>query len=251
MTVPRIAYLSVDVEGDCPPYLDTWRGIEEGIPRLLGMFAEERAPATFFTTGEVARRFPGRVADIVAGGHELGSHGLTHRAFRDMDAAEAEHEINESAAILRAFAPVTSFRAPYLSFPERYVPLLGQAGFTLDASRAAYKRQEPPYAGPAAPARLSTSVTSSVLRLPRLIRNPWFGRLAAPVSLFVHPWEFVDFRSSNLRLDCRFRTGDFALEALRSTIRWFAARGFEFRLAREHAGVGGRSRGAPNPFADL
>jgi len=169
MTVPRIAYLSVDVEGDCPPYLDTWRGIEEGIPRLLGMFAEERAPATFFTTGEVARRFPGRVADIVAGGHELGSHGLTHRAFRDMDAAEAEHEINESAAILRAFAPVTSFRAPYLSFPERYVPLLGQAGFTLDASRAAYKRQEPPYAGPAAPARLSTSVTSSVLRLPRLI----------------------------------------------------------------------------------
>ncbi len=230
-----VVHLSVDVEGDCPPYLDTWRGLEEGIPRLLDLFAAEGVTATFFTTGEAAEKFPERVAAMVAGGHEVGSHGLTHRRFRDMSEAEARYEIDRSAEILRGFAAVTSFRAPYLSFPEAFVPLLAEAGMTVDASRAAYKRQEAPWAGEGGPARLATSITSSVLRLPHLIRNPWFARLASPVSLFVHPWEFVDFRSSNLRLDCRFRTGDAALEALRSTIRWYEARNAEFRLVREHA----------------
>ncbi|MGO3928850.1 polysaccharide deacetylase family protein [Rhodopseudomonas pseudopalustris] len=230
-----VVYLSVDVEGDCPPYLQTWRGLDEGLPRLLALFAEEQVPATFFTTGEAAQRFPDRIAAVVEAGHELASHGLTHRNFRDMTAAEADHEITSSAALLRTFGNVTSFRAPYLSFPEAFVPLLSKAGLTVDASRSAYKRQEAPYQGPDAPARLSTSVTSSVLRLPRAIRNPWFAMLASPVSLFVHPWEFVDFRASKLRLDCRFRTGDAALIALRSTIRWFAANGAVFRHVREHA----------------
>jgi peptidoglycan-N-acetylglucosamine deacetylase len=230
-----VVHLSVDVECDCPPYLDTWRGVDEGIPRLLELFADEGVSATFFTTGEAAEKFPARIAALVAAGHELGSHGLSHRSFRDMSEAEAEHEIVASAAILRRFAPVTSFRAPYLSFPEAFVPLLPRSGFTVDASRAAYKRQEAPHAGADAPARLATSVTSSVLRLPHVVRNPWFSLLTSPVSLFVHPWEFVDFRRSSLRLDCRFRTGDAAIEALRSTIRWFAARDGEFRLVRDHA----------------
>ena len=41
---------------------------------------------------------------------------------------------------------------------------------------------------------------SSTLRWPAAIRNVLFGRLADPVVLFVHPWEFVDFRRSSLRL---------------------------------------------------
>ena len=30
-----IACLSVDVEHDCPPYLTTWQGVEQGLPRSL------------------------------------------------------------------------------------------------------------------------------------------------------------------------------------------------------------------------
>ncbi|MER2606889.1 MAG: polysaccharide deacetylase family protein [Siculibacillus sp.] len=234
-TAPLDVFLSVDVECDCPPYMTTWRGVDEGIPRLLRLFAEEGVGATFYTTGEAAEKFPERMEAIVAAGHELGCHGHTHRRFREMDAAEARAEIADANAVLRRYGPVTSFRSPYLSFPEAFVPLLTAEGITVDASRAAYKVQEPPYAGADAPARLATSVTSSVLRLPRVVRNPWFARLASPVSLFVHPWEFVDFRSSDLRLDCRFRTGDPALDRLRTTIRWFAKRGATFRLARDLA----------------
>jgi hypothetical protein len=46
-----------------------------------------------------------------------------------MDEATARWEIEQSSRVLRDFAPVTSFRAPYLRFPDAYVPLLEQSGF--------------------------------------------------------------------------------------------------------------------------
>ena len=33
----RRVCLTVDLEGDCPPYLHTWRGIDLGAPRLLDL----------------------------------------------------------------------------------------------------------------------------------------------------------------------------------------------------------------------
>jgi hypothetical protein len=68
-------------------------------------------------------------------------------------------------------------------------------------------------------------MTSSVLRLPRAIRDPWLLSLRDPVVLFVHPWEFVDLTQERLRLDCRFRTGAIALQCLREVIQLFQRRG--------------------------
>lgn len=233
MSARRIVYMTVDAEPDCPPFLWTWRGIEEGMPRLLALLAEEGVPATFFTTGATAEAFPDVPAAIVKGGHELACHGYSHESFRRMDAATARDEIARTNAILREHAPVTSFRAPYLSFPEAFVPILAEAGFLVDSSRGAYKRNEPRFAASAGPFRLEASVTSSVLRIPHLVRDRWFAMLNSPVTLFVHPWEFVDLTRTGIRYDCRFRTGQPALDRLRSTLRWFAARGFEFRLVHE------------------
>ena len=133
--------LTVDFEPDCPPYLSsTFRGIEEGAPRLLDLFADAGVRATYFTTGEVAERYPAAVRALVDAGHELGCHGVTHTAFDRMD--EAHRALGDRAvgAVLRDFAPVDSFRAPYLRFPEPYVRLLEEAGFALDSSLAKYKR---------------------------------------------------------------------------------------------------------------
>lgn len=220
--------LTVDLEPDCPPYLHTFRGMETGADLLLQLLADENIPATFFTTGEVARRFPEVLTRLVAAGHELGGHGDTHRDFTRLTAAEAEAEIAVSSQILRCFAPVTAFRAPYLTFPEHYLPMLVAHGYQIDASQATYKLA---YYRPSAPAplkRVAASVTSSVLRLPDAIRRPWLACLSSPVVLFVHPWEFVDLRHENLRLDCRFNTGPSALTALQTVIRWFKQKGAEF-----------------------
>ena len=229
----RVA-MTVDFEPDCPPYLDTtFRGIEQGAPRLLDLFAESGVSATYFTTGAVAERYPDAVRAVVEGGHELGCHGVTHTAFDRMDAATARWEIGESARVLRAFAPVTSFRAPYLRFPERFVPLLEEHEFTLDSSLAKYKRSYRAPRRPTSIARVPASMTSSVLRLPAFVRDPWLAALRDPVVLFVHPWEFVDLTRERLRYDCRFRTGDTALRCLREVVHAFARRGASFVTMRE------------------
>jgi peptidoglycan-N-acetylglucosamine deacetylase len=224
---PVVAF-TVDLEPDCPPYLQGFRGIEQGTPALLDLLGAEKVPATFFTTGEVAARYPETVKRLVRDGHELGCHGMTHRAFTSLDPVTARSEIEESAAILRRFAPVTSFRAPYLQFPPAYVEMLEQNAFTLDSSQAKYKLAY--YCDRASPriTRVPASVTSSVLRLPRVVRNTYLSALWSPIVLFVHPWEFVDLRRERLRLDCRFKTGDIALDCVRDVLRSYARRGARF-----------------------
>jgi len=64
-------YFTVDMEQDCPPYMSTFRGVEEGTQPLLDLLGEENVQGTFFTTGNVALRFPKTIEQIVAAGHEL------------------------------------------------------------------------------------------------------------------------------------------------------------------------------------
>ena len=232
----RRVCITVDFEPDCPPYLSsTFRGIEEGAPALLSLFRELGVPATYFTTGEVAARYPAAVRALVSEGHELGCHGVTHTAFDTLDERAARWEIQESVRLLRTFAPVSSFRAPYLRFPEPFVRLLEDAGFTLDSSLAKYKAayRRPRLATTLT--RIPASMTSSVLRLPSWIRDPWLLSLSDPVVLFVHPWEFVDLTHEDLRYDCRFRTGAVALQCLREVIQLFARHGATFHAMREIA----------------
>jgi len=222
--------LGIDVEPDCPPYLATqYRGVTDGLPRILDALDGVGIPTTCFCTGEVAERFPDRVHDLIARGHELASHGHTHRAFDSLPAAEARNEIATSARVLRSFGqPVTSFRAPYLRFPDRYLAVLQEHDFVVDSSQAKYKpayyRSKPS----SALTRIPASITSSVLRLPRWVRDPWLAALESPVVLFVHPWEFVDLSRERLRLDCRFGTGTRAIQSVLDVVALFAERGAAF-----------------------
>lgn len=230
------ACFTADVEQDCPPYLQSCRGMTEGLPRFLDLLAATEIRGTLFATGEMARRFPDLIARIVREGHELGCHGDLHHDFTTLTRAEAEQELRQSLATLRAFGRVVSFRAPYLRFPSEYLPLLAEAGLQIDSSMARYKfgpnhrihandsakhrgADLVPAARRSGPlVRIPASVTSSVLRLPSVLRRPWLAALQPPVVLFIHPWEAADFRRSSLRWDCRFRTGAPALALWRKTI---------------------------------
>lgn len=227
--------MTVDLEPDCPPFLSGFRGVEHGLPALLDLLGELAVPATFFTTGEVARRYPDAVRRVLDAGHELGCHGMTHTSFARMDAAAAREEIERSASILRDFAPVTSFRAPYLQFPGEYVRLLEDAGFQVDSSQAKYKlayyRDRPK----TQITRVPASVTSSVLRIPALFRTAYLSALAGPVVLFVHPWEFVDLTRERIRYDCRFRTGTKALRCVGEVLSRYRRSGARFVPMRELA----------------
>ncbi len=234
MTDPRTVCFTVDVEGDCPPYLNSYRGIEEGLDQLINILSETSVKATFFITAQIAIKYPLAMEKIISHGHELGSHGLTHRAFDAMDGLTAAHEIKESREILRSFAPVHSFRAPYLRFPDAYLELLVEAGYTIDSSQAKYKMAYYCHKKQAnALKRIPVSMTSSVMRLHDWLRLPILWSLSSPVVLFVHPWEFTDLTRETLRLDCRFRTGTVAVERIRSAISFFKARNAHFLMMRE------------------
>lgn len=220
--------LTVDVEPDCPPFLETFHGIEQGLPALLALFAEARVRGTFFVTGQVARHYPKAVDGIVSSGHELGCHGDTHRNFRHLSLADARLELEASSQVLRPFGPVRSFRAPYLDFPEEYLQLLPEHGMDRDSSLGRYKpahwRRLLRSFDVGGVHRVPVSLTSSMLRLPGGLTRLLLRMCPAPVVLFVHPWEFVDWRGTRLRWDCRFNTGKVALRCLRRAIEHFQAR---------------------------
>ena len=226
----REVSLGIDVEPDCPPYLATqYRGVIDGLPKALDVIDAAGVKVTCFCTGEVAERFPHRVDDMLRRGHELGSHGHTHARFDRMSEEQARLELQRSSDVLRSFgAGVTSFRAPNLRFPRRFLRLLESHGFRVDSSQAKYKAEYYSAPTPTRVTRIPASMTSSVLRLPHWIRDPWLLSLASPVVLFVHPWEFVDLTRERLRLDCRFATGSAALAHLRSTIELFQRHGARF-----------------------
>ena len=229
-TAASLASFSIDVEQDCPPFLTTTRGMSEGMPRILDLLAELKIPATFFTTGEMARQFPDIMARIVASGHELGCHGDRHRDFSTLSETEADLELRDALKILRTFGEVRSFRAPYLRFPTAYCHLLTAHGLQNDSSLARYKFGAHHSTAPSHPGlvRVPVSATSSVLRLPALIRTPWLRRLQQPLVIFIHPWEAVDFRHSELRLDCRFKTGPVAIDCWRDALQRAGESGFRF-----------------------
>ncbi|HEY1586320.1 MAG TPA: polysaccharide deacetylase family protein [Polyangia bacterium] len=234
--------ITIDLEHDCPPFLTTYRGVTQGMPLVLELLAKEGVPATFFCTGDVARKHPDIVRRLVDEGHELGCHGDTHARFGGMDRATAERELRDGGATLRAFGcDVTSFRAPNLDFPAEFLPLLAANGFRLDSSQGRHKPGSffvsPSFVRTGADGveRVPATIAPSAVRLPRPIRNALFSRMRDPVVFFFHPWEFVDVTREPIPLDCRFLTGAPALASLRETIAWFRQRGATFRRMRELA----------------
>ncbi len=227
--------ITVDVEQDCPPMLDSMHGIEEGLPDLLKLFREERIRATFFSTGRVAELYPDRIKRVVDEGHELGCHGYLHERFDHLSREKAEDAINRATEILGEFDNIVSFRAPNFKFPSEYIKILANNGYKVDSSLACYKphfRKSITSNGKIV--RVPASITSSVLRLPVPIVLPLLSYITNPV-LFVHPWEFVDLSNYKIRFDCKFNTGTRALNNLKNIIEYFKLKGYEFITLKNFA----------------
>src|SRR5215216_5972106 len=94
------ACFTADVEQDCPPFRETCHGMTEGLPRLLDLLSEHRVRGTFFTTGEMARRFPAVIQRLVNEGHELACHGDLHRDFTTLSRDESNAELARSIETL-------------------------------------------------------------------------------------------------------------------------------------------------------
>jgi peptidoglycan-N-acetylglucosamine deacetylase len=84
-------------------------------PQLLDVLSAEGVPATFFVTGSMAVQHPELIARMVAEGHAVGNHTLTHADLNDISAFRAQKELVHTDRIIRSLTgqATTSFRLPY------------------------------------------------------------------------------------------------------------------------------------------
>jgi polysaccharide deacetylase family protein (PEP-CTERM system associated) len=91
--------------------------VERNLDRLLALLDDKGAKATFFTLGWIADRHPQMIRRMVAGGHELASHGYGHLRASDQSPAEFREDIRRAKACLEDIGgvAVTGYRAPSFS----------------------------------------------------------------------------------------------------------------------------------------
>jgi polysaccharide deacetylase family protein (PEP-CTERM system associated) len=214
--------LSVDVEdwyhdGGVTPGAASER-VVANTERLLDLFAEQHARATFFFLGEVAERYPQLVRRTAEAGHEIGSHGYGHRHPSHLLWREFHDDVARSLAVLRDVSgkSVCGFRAPYFGIKSGVrapIEMLGELGLLYDSSILAIDR--PPgleLVSPRTPYRHANGlweVPVAVLQLlkfwhlplasgtglrlvpPRLLRR-CIARFESEIGagvFYLHPWE--------------------------------------------------------------
>jgi polysaccharide deacetylase family protein (PEP-CTERM system associated) len=113
--------------------------VEANIERILAILEEADAQATFFTLGWIAERYPAMVRRIVAGGHELASHGYAHLRASEQTREQFFDDVARSKAILEDIggAAVRGYRAPSFSIGPANLwalDVLQEAGYRYSSS---------------------------------------------------------------------------------------------------------------------
>lgn len=107
--------------------------------RLLTIFESYGISATFFVLGWVAERFPKLIEEISRSGHEIASHGYSHKLVFNQSVNEFRDETIRSKKILEDITgqPILGYRAASYSITRRSlwaIDVLAEAGFTYDSS---------------------------------------------------------------------------------------------------------------------
>ncbi|MCP4666013.1 MAG: polysaccharide deacetylase family protein, partial [Deltaproteobacteria bacterium] len=150
MTVENI--LTVDVEDwfhicGVEDYISQsqWTRLEDRVTqntaRILEILDRKKVKATFFVLGFVAERHPGLILKIQRAGHEIATHGYSHRQVYSMGPEEFRQDLKKAAVILTSITgkPVKGYRGPEWSIRDDCLwalPILRQEGFEYDSSMA-------------------------------------------------------------------------------------------------------------------
>jgi len=150
-TKPRIeCILTVDVEDwfhilDIPqaPAEASWHllpsRIEKNFMSLLDLFSENNTHTTCFFLGWVGERFPHLVQEAARRGHEIASHGYSHRLVYEMERNEFLKDARRSRKLLEDLSgsPVIGYRSAGFSVTDKstwFFDSLVEAGYRYDSS---------------------------------------------------------------------------------------------------------------------
>ena len=107
--------------------------------RLLHLLAEHDVRATFFVLGWVAERHPSLVALIADLGHEIASHGYSHRLVYEQTQRGFREDVRRAKDVIENAGGqrVEGYRAPSFSITSRTLwalDILIEEGYRYDAS---------------------------------------------------------------------------------------------------------------------
>lgn len=113
--------------------------VENNTQKLLDLFDEYSAQATFFVLGWVAERYPEIVREIDRRGHEIASHGYSHQLIYKQSPEDFKAETVKSKNLLEDIIgkQVNGYRAASYSITRKSLWALDtliEAGFTYDSS---------------------------------------------------------------------------------------------------------------------
>jgi len=222
--------LTVDVEEWYQTVLfrprDTDPGVRTDLPesvrKILSLLDELRVRATFFVLGSVAEKYPGLVELVASRGHEIASHGYSHRLVSSLSPREFAEELRRSREVLARAAgtDIAGYRASTWSLSDDSgwaVAALAQAGFRYDSSIYPV-RWRPRFGGDLDERRFPRRLDCGLWEFPpstfRLLgwNMPFAGgtflrfqtlesikrrmlrirALGRPAMLYCHSWEFSD-----------------------------------------------------------
>ncbi len=235
-------WFQVDALSDVIRYED-WEKCESRIlvnmVRILEQLERRKMKATFFMLGWIAERYPEVVRMVSEAGHEVATHGYSHRSVGSLSRAEFEEDLERSLRVLEAIVPgkVLGYRAPNFSVSHDtfwVFEVLADHGIEYDSSVFPIKHDRYGVADfPRFPVSVRLNDSKKIVEFPvstvsLLGKNipvsgggyfrlypyhfiKWairsINRKGRPVLVFLHPWELdPDLPRVGRGLLSRFRT---------------------------------------------
>ncbi len=194
-----------------------WR-VQSNMDKLLSLLAGHGVRATFFMLGCVAQALPEIAPRIAEAGHEIASHGYSHRMVSELDPQAFRDELQLTRDILQSQCgeKIVGFRAPRWSLTSTMpwaFEILRDEGYLYDSSMTPLPFVGNP-TGPRTPHRIDTK-GGPLWEIPPMVTPSLFGNLptgggwglrffpqhmvrktisdlnraGAPAVLFLHPRE--------------------------------------------------------------
>ncbi|WP_316841968.1 XrtA system polysaccharide deacetylase [Pedobacter gandavensis] len=113
--------------------------VVEPTMRILELLSKAQCKATFFVLGWIADRYPELIKMIAAEGHEIASHGYSHRLVTNMNSASFKADLQKSVAAIHHACGIQpkGFRAPAFTVVKSTLWALDELveqGFLYDSS---------------------------------------------------------------------------------------------------------------------
>jgi len=141
-----IVVFGFDVETDIGSWTPYYKGLVNGTPKILDLLSRKNIRATFFFTGEAAKKYPDILREVAEEGNEIGCHSLFHETVGDelfpipgikpLLPEEVPFRLKKATAWVEESLgdKVVSFRAPRLWGSTTLIRVLEDLGYTADAS---------------------------------------------------------------------------------------------------------------------